>query len=119
MFTVIVLGYLQPPHCSIHFSVQKNNNETAERLAAESEETLTVNIGLITPAAAPTVPPALPRSAPLTSYLGPPLPRVGHLSAQPACVQHVGAFLRTRRVCAACLGVVALTWLSANVLGQF
>lgn len=46
MFTVIVLGYLQPPHCSIHFSVQKNNQKTAKRLAAESEEPLTVNIGV-------------------------------------------------------------------------
>ncbi|TWW68952.1 hypothetical protein D4764_19G0007500 [Takifugu flavidus] len=64
---------VEPPERSIQAArtIQKNNKETAERLAAESEETLTVNIALITPAAAPTVPPALPRSAPLTSYLGP------------------------------------------------
>lgn len=103
MFTVIVLGYLQPPHCSIHFSVQKNNKETAGRLAAESGETLTVNIGLITPAAAPTVPPALPRSAPLTSYLGPLFPLAGiylpnlcaHVSRARGCVSQDQAGLRS------------------------
>lgn len=45
MFTVIVLGYLQQAHCPIHFLVQKNNKQTAKRIAAKSGKRLTVTVG--------------------------------------------------------------------------
>lgn len=44
MFTVIVLGYLQQAHCSIHFLVLKNNKQTAKRIAAKSGNPVTVGV---------------------------------------------------------------------------
>lgn len=57
MFTVIVMGYLQQAHCSIHFPVLENNKQTAKRMAAKSGKTETVIlITSAAAAAAPTVP---------------------------------------------------------------
>lgn len=92
MFTVIVLGYLQQAHCSIHFLVQKNNKETAKRMAAKSGKTLTVTVESNHPSSSSNSPRlSLSRSLSLGVFTSlallsqPPSPHGRGLSAQSVC----------------------------------
>lgn len=92
MFTVIVLGYLQQAHCSIHFLVLKNNKQTAKRMTAKSGKTVTV-----------TDEPNHLSSSSNSPHLSLSLSRSVHLSYPPISLPSVSLSMRQGSICSICM----------------
>lgn len=124
---LLFLGYLRQAHCPIHFLVQRNNKQTAKRMAAKSVKLLTVTVMSNHPSSSSNSPPTLSLSlcvlTSLTPLSQPPSPHGRALSAQSVC----SGLCMTMRECAFCdcesVGARGsyckaervLTWLQTNL----
>lgn len=130
MFTVIVLGYLQQAHCSIHFLVQQNNKQTAKRMAAKSGKLLTVTVKSNHPSSSSNSPHlshflSLGVFTSLTLLSQSPFPHGRGLSVQSVCSGCVWPCMNVHFVIvsqwvhvghiACCPCVMVLTWLQTNL----